>query len=225
MMPAQNRHLLYGAMVGGPDLSDRYQDDRSDYVKNEVAIDYNAGLQGALAALAEVYGGQIDPSFPQPEKRDDEFFTTARINAEGDNFIEIALKLHNHSSWPARVANGLTARYYLSLAEIKDHQNVYQNIKVTSNYNQGAQISNVKPLESAAGLYYVEADFSQANVKPTSESDSQKELQFRLNLPIEAGRWQLGNDWSFGELVSFEFRKTPKIPVFVGGRMIWGSTP
>jgi hypothetical protein len=37
--------------VGGPDENDNYVDDRSDYVKNEVATDYNAGFQSAVAAL------------------------------------------------------------------------------------------------------------------------------------------------------------------------------
>jgi len=40
-----------GAIVGGPDQGDNYDDRRDDYVKNEVACDYNAGFQGALAGL------------------------------------------------------------------------------------------------------------------------------------------------------------------------------
>jgi len=70
-----NPHVLYGAIVGGPagpaicaraDLSknygtcwygeaidpdDTYVDRRDDYVVNEVAVDYNAGLTGALVGL------------------------------------------------------------------------------------------------------------------------------------------------------------------------------
>nr|AXQ39836.1 beta-1,4-endoglucanase [Loboptera decipiens] len=49
-----NAHVLYGALVGGPDSSDNYQDIRQDYVHNEVACDYNAGFQSALAALNEL---------------------------------------------------------------------------------------------------------------------------------------------------------------------------
>ena len=41
-------------MVGGPKAADDvWVDDRTDYVTNEVALDYNAGFQGALAALNE----------------------------------------------------------------------------------------------------------------------------------------------------------------------------
>lgn len=48
-----NQHILYGALVGGPDENGNHQDDRTDYVTNEVAIDYNAGFSGALAALIQ----------------------------------------------------------------------------------------------------------------------------------------------------------------------------
>ncbi|MPC16854.1 Endoglucanase A [Portunus trituberculatus] len=49
--PYPNPHILYGALVGGPGQDDSYADVRSDYVKNEVACDYNAGFQSAVAAL------------------------------------------------------------------------------------------------------------------------------------------------------------------------------
>ena len=35
--------------MGGPDQGGYYQDNQGDYVKNEVALDYNAGFQSALA--------------------------------------------------------------------------------------------------------------------------------------------------------------------------------
>ena len=44
-----NPNELDGALVGGPDEYDVWVDDRSDYIHNDVSIDYNAGLQGALA--------------------------------------------------------------------------------------------------------------------------------------------------------------------------------
>merc|ERR1711899_466161 len=42
-----NPHVLKGALVGGPDQSDNYNDDRTNFVSNEVATDYNAGFQSA----------------------------------------------------------------------------------------------------------------------------------------------------------------------------------
>lgn len=44
-----NPHVLYGALVGGPGENDDYTDSRTDYQHNEVACDYNAGFQSAVA--------------------------------------------------------------------------------------------------------------------------------------------------------------------------------
>ncbi|GFR70504.1 endoglucanase [Elysia marginata] len=48
---APSPQILQGALVGGPDASDNYNDRRTDYVQNEVATDYNSGFQGALAGI------------------------------------------------------------------------------------------------------------------------------------------------------------------------------
>ncbi len=49
--PSPNPHILYGALVGGPGQDGSYVDNRGDYIKNEVACDYNAGFQSAVAGL------------------------------------------------------------------------------------------------------------------------------------------------------------------------------
>ncbi|XP_077990956.1 endoglucanase F-like [Glandiceps talaboti] len=51
LSPGPNPNILYGAMVGGPDINDNYNDTRGNYVMNEVATDYNAGFQSAIAGL------------------------------------------------------------------------------------------------------------------------------------------------------------------------------
>ena len=50
-----NPQTLYGALVGGPDENDIWQDDRADYVHNEVACDFNAGFTSAVAYLVTAY--------------------------------------------------------------------------------------------------------------------------------------------------------------------------
>lgn len=49
--PGPNPQTLYGALVGGPGKNDEYEDKRNDFIKNEVATDYNAGFQSAVAGL------------------------------------------------------------------------------------------------------------------------------------------------------------------------------
>ncbi|XP_042420523.1 endoglucanase 3-like [Zingiber officinale] len=54
--PAANPNTLTGAVVGGPDSSDRFPDDRNDYEQSEPATYINAPLVGALAYLAHSAG-------------------------------------------------------------------------------------------------------------------------------------------------------------------------
>jgi len=67
--PGDNRNILYGALVGGPSApkDDAYVDRRSDYVTNEVSLDYNAGFTGALARMVLEYGGAPLEVFPPSE--------------------------------------------------------------------------------------------------------------------------------------------------------------
>ena len=65
--PLENKHILYGALVGGPSQpDDQYKDSRSNYTENEVACDYNAGFTGALAFLVQKQGPLAFPDFLLP---------------------------------------------------------------------------------------------------------------------------------------------------------------
>ena len=60
--PVDNRHILYGALVGGPTSEGVYEDDRQNHINNEVACDYNAGFTGLMAKMVSEYGGGIRTS-------------------------------------------------------------------------------------------------------------------------------------------------------------------
>jgi len=51
-----HKHILYGALVGGPDKKDKHKDLTNDYQYNEVSLDYNAGLVAASAGIYEFFG-------------------------------------------------------------------------------------------------------------------------------------------------------------------------
>ena len=51
-----NPNVLVGAVVGGPDMQDRFPDERNDHEHSEPATYINAPLVGALAYLAHSYG-------------------------------------------------------------------------------------------------------------------------------------------------------------------------
>ena len=50
---APNVHELTGALVGGPSQDGSFEDDRLDWVRNEVGTTYNAGFSGLAAGLVE----------------------------------------------------------------------------------------------------------------------------------------------------------------------------
>ena len=54
-----NEHIIYGALVGGPQSPNDFdwQDDRGDAIGNEIALDYNAAFTGAVTYLYDQYGG------------------------------------------------------------------------------------------------------------------------------------------------------------------------
>lgn len=58
----EDHYTLVGALVGGPKRDGTYHDSQSDYIANEVALDYNAGLVGAAAGLYLAYKDTELPS-------------------------------------------------------------------------------------------------------------------------------------------------------------------
>ena len=70
--PVDQTHVLWGALVGGPDADDWHRDETKDYIYNEVAVDYNAGFVGACAGLYNYYGkaagDKPEENFPPSEE-------------------------------------------------------------------------------------------------------------------------------------------------------------
>lgn len=229
--PTNNRHIIYGALVGGPSSASdtAYTDDRSNYQTNEIALDYNAGFTGALARLVREKGGAPLVNFPIPEVPDDEFFVEASINQQGTGFTEIRALLNNRSSFPAAGSQSLSFRYYVDLSEAIAAGLQPSQIVVKSNYSQGAKVSALKVYDAARKIYYVEADFTGTLIVPGSSSTYRKEVQFRMSLPsgAPASAWNPANDYSYQGLVSGNSNtaKTVRIPVFQQGTLLGGQLP
>lgn len=62
---APAKYLLLGALIGGPDVNDIFIENVHEYQYTEVAIDYNAGFVGALAAVVKHYGDLDIPDVTQ----------------------------------------------------------------------------------------------------------------------------------------------------------------
>ncbi|KAL1921499.1 uncharacterized protein VTP21DRAFT_11215 [Calcarisporiella thermophila] len=60
MNPPNTAHVLYGAVVGGPEKDDSFTDDRRRWGETEVSLDYNAPYQSNIARMV-MYGS--DPFY------------------------------------------------------------------------------------------------------------------------------------------------------------------
>ncbi|MEU4393069.1 glycoside hydrolase family 9 protein [Kribbella sp. NPDC023855] len=214
--PAISRHTLSGALVGGPKSNDdAYTDSRSDYVMNEVALDYNAGFTGALARLYKEYGGTPLANFPVAETPDGpELTVQASVNQASTQFTEIKAFVLNKSAWPARTFNG-TMRYYFTL----DGATTPGQLTVTTNYNQCGTASG--PVQHSGSVYYVEIRCT--GVAPAGQSAYRKEVQFRI---ASSGTWDPANDWSYAGLSTGNtVTQTDRIVLHQDGKLVWGAEP
>jgi endoglucanase len=219
--PVESRHVLYGALVGGPSAAnDQYTDDRSNFVNNEVATDYNAGFTGALARLAQEYGGTPLANFPQPEPVvGNEIFPEASINASGSNFTELKVYVNNQSGWPARMGDRLSFRYYFTL----EPGVTPSQITLTANHNNC--LAPTGPTLHSGSVYYITVSCVGVKIYPGGQSNYRKEVQFRI---ASSGAWDPSNDWSLTGVATTP-GSTPvlvqRIPVYDNGVRVFGSEP
>lgn len=225
-LPANHRHKLYGALVGGPNASDAYTDSISDYVSNEVATDYNAAITGVLAAAQQLYpGSEPLPDFPQAEvPTEDEMFVEAGINSSGATYTEVKALVNNRSGWPARNADKLSFRYYVDLTEVFAAGDTAADIKVSSNYSDGGVVKQLQRC-GTSNLYYATGDFSGTNIYPGGQSAYKKELQMRIAAPAGTTYWNPANDPSYAGLPQSGVAKVTSIALFDNGRRVFGTEP
>lgn len=227
-VPNYHRHVLYGALVGGPGSNDSYIDDVNDFTSNEVACDYNAGFTGALAKMYEKYGGEPIKDFKSIEqKTNDEFYVEAGVNASGPNFMEIKALLYNKSGWPAKVGDKLSFRYFIDISEIVKAGYTSKDIKISTNYNQGAKVSELIPWDEAKNIYYVNVDFSGTKIYPGGQPYYRKEVQFRMSAP-EKCSWDNSNDFSYKGISTVPGGtpyQTANIPAYDDNVLVYGNTP
>ncbi len=219
--PTNERHVLYGALVGGPTDDTSYDpNNRGDFQKNEVATDYNAGLTSALARMVKEFGGTPLASFPPVETPDDaEIFTSSSVNASGTNFTEIKTIITNKSAWPARALKNATLRYFFTL-----EPNVAPSqITLSSAFTQcGAPTG---PTQWSGSVYYVQLSCAGQDIFPGGQSQSQREMQYRI---ASSGAWDPSNDWSFAGVPPSPGTapvRTDHIVLYDNGVRIWGVEP
>ena len=223
-VPLNNRHVLYGGLVGGPTAQDDFSwvDDRGNFRANEVATDFNAGFAGALARLFSEFGGAPLTNFPPIETPDDaEIFIEAGINVAGTNFTEIRSFVVNRSAWPARMLDQGTFRYFFTL----EPGVTPSQITVNNNFSQCTG-GVTGPIQWSGNIYYVQVNCLGTKIFPGGQSEHRREVQFRIT---SAGAWNPNDDPSFQELIGLQPGappvRTSRIVLYSNGVRIWGTEP
>ena len=194
--PGEARHTLYGALVGGPDVSDGYTDTVSDYNKNEVACDYNAGFTGLMAAMYSKYHGKTLIDFGAVEEvPNDEYSAECSLNVQGNDFAEIKALIYNKTAWPARIADKLEFRYFVDLSEIYKAGGDASGVKISTNYMQSGRVDGLKVWNEENHIYYLSVVFDDGNLRPGGQSQYKSEIQIRMTSPN--GAWDNKNDFSY----------------------------
>lgn len=230
--PTTHRHTCWGALVGGPDTKDAHNDLTTDFVYNEVAIDYSAAFVGALAGHYLYYGSgqQSNPNFTTAETIINPFFVEATLNQESNQGSQITLRLHADTTQPPQYVSGLKVRYFFNISELLSIGQSISNVSVAIYYDQNA--TNATPSgptgvngpfswNGSTTVYYVEFDWSAYPIWTT------RDLQFGLNVAIASDfkfHWDATNDYSRQGITTTQ-AITPYIPVYHNGVLVFGQEP
>lgn len=226
-IPDISRHTLIGALLGGPlKPDDTLIEDRTDFLANEVATDYNACYTGVLARMVMEFGGSELPNFPQPETPGVEFLNEVKINAESARFTEVAIWLNNRSGWPARVPNSLSARYYVDISEGIEAGLKPSDYVITSR-GAGSHTGGLQEWNAASNIYFVEVAVDADKMPfPGGQGEHRAEIQLRVSIPnsAPASSWDASNDPSY-EGLSGTVTEATSLPIYSDNKLAYGDEP
>ena len=226
-LPIPAAHTLYGALVGGPGAADdQHTDVTTDFQENEVAVDYNACFQGAIARMQQVYGGTPLANFPVDEVPDRaEIFSSTKLNSLNATSATISMDVSNYSAWPARTLTAPSVRYYMDISESVAAGYSINDYDISLSFGEGgATFAGPVVVDAAANTYYVEVTWaSDVIIAPAGYNNNAKEaqIQIRVNTGVP---FDLGNDWSGSDLTSTA-QVIANIPIYEGGILVGGQEP
>ncbi|HAU84785.1 MAG TPA: hypothetical protein DCW90_04580, partial [Lachnospiraceae bacterium] len=227
--PVDAKHVLYGALVGGPDFDDYHEDDRTNYVYNEVAIDYNAGFVGALAGIYEQYGKGQETLKELPQDNDEHaFFVEGKMEQENAERTQLTVRVTNDTAcYPRRVGN-LSARYFFDISEMAAKKQSIKDLNLAVMYDEaltvdgkGTKVNGPYAWDEENNIYYVELNWT------GDFFHGDREIHFALVPQLDSEwkpNWDPTNDYS-REGLTDDFARTDKITLYEGDKLVWGEEP
>jgi hypothetical protein len=230
-VPTTHKHILWGALVGGPDATDGHTDDTTDFVGNEVAVDYSAGFVGALAGLYHFYGAGNQPlaNFPPLEPAGTPYFDQGKIEQENNARTQVTVSTNAAPVHPPAYVSGLKARYFFNISELVAAGQTISNVSIEvyydeqkSSYTGATAVGGPFVWDAANNIYYIEIDYSAVSIY------GKRDFQFGLIAAMAADygtHWDPSNDWSHQGLSSTALGDTQYIPLYLNGVKVYGLEP
>ncbi len=248
--PREQKHVLWGALAGGPDAKDSHMDETREYTENEVTIDYNAALPAAAAGLYEFFGTPdmaVTANFPPEESYSEdegggtgywvEAIGVDKPNLDGSKAgtTQVSFKVLTGSSKPS---SNTSVRYFFNVSECSGGINAVTTVSELydqSEREDGDQggngvLSGPFKYDKADNTYYIEITWKDYII-----ANSGKKYQFDLGM-YYGDVWDPSNDWSYETLkvgVSDDFFAVDNPPeelndhmcVYVDGELVGGTEP
>lgn len=227
--PENHRHTLWGALAGGPDSKDVHVDVTTDFVYNEVAVDYNAAFVGALAGEYLQYGkgNQVIPDFPPKEGESDWYYAEAKLEQENKERTQVTVTIHNESAHAPHYETQMSCRYFFNIGELVASGQSIDDVKFAVMYDE--QNSAYEQLTQCtgpfkwddAGTYYMELAW------PDYKIYGKRELHFALVAGQDSQwttHWDPTNDWSRNGITAVN-ALNKYIPVYLNGKKVYGEEP
>ena len=213
--PTETRNLLMGALVGGPDEQENWEDDRNDWVRNEVGISYNAGFTGALAKMYAEFGGEPLTEISFPAVNDPQIYVESKTNTASKQVTDINLTIVNKSASPARGLENALVRVFYSV-DPGQAENVSVSTVSNDCPNTPSQLVKVEN-----GVYYTEVRCEGTVIYPGGNRDYKKQIALTLDLNQSAS----SSNSLFGSLSGMltEPIKITNICLYDENELIWES--
>ena len=247
--PADQTHVLWGALVGGPDMGDWHRDITKDYIYNEVAVDYNAGFVGACAGLynyiGKKEGHKPEANFPPSETELNggvpvtEFTLKAAVGQEDSRSTQVLVEIDNHTSQPPRYLDGIEVRYYFNISEMLKQGLTIDDLIMRPDYDSLSSDTNGEYAVTWDVVQYNDAgDCYVALYWPESRFYGTEQFQFALVNDHQNENyedvWNPDNDYSRKQLVTadelgLDLNVSPQytdgLTMYIEGNQVWGEAP
>ena len=241
--PDEHRYVLFGALAGGPGSADEHNDMTSDWIDNEVTIDYNAAFVGACAGLYAYFGTPDmqptkdfppKPSYSAAEGGGNNYWVDAcgidDLNADGCGVTKVSLMVRTDAT---KAAKDISIRYYFDSSEISN----VSSVKASELYDQAAVeaapadgvISGPHKYDKKDNTYYIEVKWDGYTI-----ANSGKKYQFTVGM-YYGDTWDPTNDPGYKDLKIYKEDdaffgtgnevRTDNICVYSGDKLVGGIEP